>query len=69
MSTENSEPIKTLDDWIRRVKELERQLEPAPNPWPFPEPFGSDANKPAAVWPSPDCDGPPDEEPLQGPLP
>ncbi len=68
MSTENSEPIKTLDDWIRRVKELERQLEPAPNPWPFPEPFGSD-QKPAAVWPFPDCEGPPDEEPLQGPLP
>ena len=36
MSTENSEPIKTLEEWIKRILELEEKLPLAP--WPFPLP-------------------------------
>jgi hypothetical protein len=48
MSTENSQPIKTIEEWFHKVNQLAKELDEhtPPAPWPFPPPLEGDEQEP-----------------------
>ena len=61
MSTENSTPIKTIEEWFHRVNQLAKELDEhtPPATWPYPP----------TPWPFPPPTEGGEQEPITGPLP
>lgn len=53
MLTKNSDEINTLEDWIMKVKLLDKQLEQLPDPCPVPRVVLTTKPRAVAAWPFP----------------